>query len=342
MKRPFTRILTIVLAATALAAAAFAWRPGREPAPDRPFEPLTPEEYRRVEGEFVALLDGQGPGTALLELRRRVSVDPAVARDCHAIAHALGHEAYEKAGDFAAALSENDEICNSGFFHGVIESRFAAVEDVPAEMRIACAPHPSDTYLGWQCYHGVGHGLMFQTGNDLPRVIALCEAYEDVGARDSCINGAYMENFNAERKVHPSRFLDASDPFMPCGRPETAHKSECYLYAPTFYLALHPGRYEEALRWCRGAEPEHRAACAQGVGSQAMKEHLDDPAFVERVCRRGRADETASCIYGMSSYAIFHFGELGPARGICAALKRADRPACEEALARNAYLFRAR
>jgi len=333
------RRLLIIAPLLALAAAAglFLFL-GRAPTPESQAV-LTPDEYRRVEGEFVAALKERGAGAALLELRSRVASDPAVARDCHAIAHTLGHEAYETAGDFGRALGQADEICNSGFFHGVIEAHFAGVDDVPAAALTACAAYRADTYLGWQCYHGIGHGLMFSTANDLPRVVALCEAYEDPFARRNCINGVYMENFNVERKVHPSAYLKADDPFFPCGEPGTVHKGECYLYAPTFYLSLHPGGYEDALAWCRQAEPDFRTACLNGVGGQAFKEHPDEPVFVERVCRRGRSEEAEACIRGMASLAFFHYGAPGPARDLCAKLKRGSRPACLEVVNDLAYLF---
>ncbi|HTK60137.1 MAG TPA: hypothetical protein VL283_02935 [Candidatus Baltobacteraceae bacterium] len=332
------RLILLVPLAALVAAGLFVL--GRAPRPQPEAQAiLTPEDYRRVEGEFVAVLKERGAGAALSALRSRVASDPAVARDCHAIAHTLGHEAYEKAGDFGRALAQTDEICNSGFFHGVIEAHFAGVDDVPAAARTTCAAYRPDTYLGWECYHGIGHGLMFSSANDLPRSVELCEAYDDTTARDNCVNGVYMENFNVERKLHPSSYLKDDDPFFPCDEAGTGHKRECYLYAPTFYLSLHPGRYADALAWCRQAEAGFRIDCIHGVGGQTFKEHPDQPSFVERVCRGGRQDEIEPCIRGMASLAFFHYGDPEQVRVLCGKLERGDRPACLAALKDLEYLY---
>src|SRR5688572_23950906 len=172
LRHPWIVIVPLALAAAGLVML-FARTP--EPAADPAPEPLSLEDYRRVEAEFVSVLEERGAGEALAELRRRVAAEPDVVRECHSIAHTLGHEAYEAAGDFGAALLQADGICNSGFFHGVIEAHFAGVEDVAAATRTVCAAYPSGTYPGWQCHHGVGHGLMFSTANDLPGSVALCE-----------------------------------------------------------------------------------------------------------------------------------------------------------------------
>lgn len=340
MRRLRLRHPWIVIVPLALAAVGLAVLSARAPEAGPPPEPMSLEDYRRVESEFVSILKERGAGAALAELRRRVAAEPDVVRECHSIAHTLGHEAYAAAGDFGAALLQADGICNSGFFHGVIEAHFAGVEDVAAAARTVCAAYPSGTYPGWQCRHGVGHGLMFSTENDLPGSIALCEGFEDAAARDGCVNGVYMENFNVERKLHPSAYLKEDDPSFPCGEPGTAHKSECYNYAPVFYLALHPGRYAEALAWCGRVEEGFRPTCAAGVGAQALKEHLDDPALVERACGKGGAEASRHCVRGMATQAAFHYGALEPARALCAGLKRGNRASCEAGLKGFEAMFR--
>ena len=92
--------------------------------PSEQLNELTNEEYEEVRSEFFALLNDVNPKSALIYLRERIKTDNALLRSCHALVHEIGHESYEKYGDFAKAMAYQDEICNSGYLHGVIESHF--------------------------------------------------------------------------------------------------------------------------------------------------------------------------------------------------------------------------
>jgi hypothetical protein len=194
--------------------------------------------------------------------------------------------------------------------------------------------------MSWQCYHGIGHGLMFYTANDLPRSLKMCEGFDTDFSRSNCANGVFMENFNADQKLHISKFLKESDPFYPCPQQTNRYKAYCYLYAPTYFLSLNDGDYDAALEWCKRAEAGFEPSCAYGVGTQAMKENLNDPKLVETVCMNGEDEQTAPCIEGMTSLYINHHGSLEPARELCSRLEKPNRPACYEAIAANASLFR--
>jgi hypothetical protein len=81
------------------------------------------------------------------------------------------------------------DICGSGYIHGVIEEHFAHVKDVNTEMFKVCATQEG------KCFHGVGHGFMYYTYNDLPQSLQLCDKYTDSFARINCYDGVFMENF---------------------------------------------------------------------------------------------------------------------------------------------------
>lgn len=296
--------------------------------------------YGEAKMELLRMLSVSGPQAALEDLRTRVAADASVARSCHALAHELGHGAYEVYGDFAAAAQYEMQICNSGYLHGVIEAHFAAVPDVLSAMQEICAPYPEGKYLSWECYHGAGHGLMFYTDNDLPKSLALCNRYESEFARATCANGVFMENFSTDQKLHPSRYLKEEDPFYPCKEQADEHLGHCYLYAPTYYLSLHPGEYAAALSWCKEAGGSKAVACVQGVGSQAMKENINTPAFVEGICMQGALYQRDPCIQGMVGLYINHHGSLGPAKRLCDQMHGiTNRASCQAAVEASAPLF---
>ena len=300
---------------------------------------LSDERYEERREELLTLVREENPRVALDHIRGEIETDDALSRSCHALVHEVGREAYEKYGDFGEAMKYRDELCNSGYLHGIIESKFSQSEDVFADMKTMCGRYEPGRYMSWQCYHGIGHGAMFYTSNDLPRSLEMCDGFEDEFGRSSCANGVFMENFNTEQKAHVSKYLKESDPFYPCKEQAERHKADCYLYAPTYYLDLEADDYAAALEWCEGAEAGFDSTCARGVGSQMMKENLNDPKLVESTCMRGEPEQTAPCIEGMAGLYVNHYGSLEPARELCARLEKPNRRACNASVEAHAFLF---
>lgn len=292
---------------------------------------------------FAQLIDqvkNESPRAALASLAEMRKDGRLDADGCHDAAHEIGHGAYKKYDDFSTAMEYVDEICNSGYIHGVLEEYFAAASDPYAAMRHVCDAYPSTTFRGWECHHGVGHGLMLSTSNDLPKALTLCDSYGDADARSACVNGIFMENFNTDQDLHKSAYLDADDPSFPCAKQSAEHKLDCYFYAPTYFLQLHPREYGVALRWCRSMEPGYAEECAAGVGSQTMKEHIDDPRFAEAVCALEEGPARTECIQGMIGLRIFHFGSLEAGTNVCGDLEKTDQDACRNAARAYEGLFR--
>ncbi len=294
-------------------------------APDGSAEEDTPASDG---ARYAALVRDEDPRFALARLGEDMEEDEEILRSCHPIVHEIGHAAYDKYGDFGEAMKYQDEVCNSGYVHGVIEERFAQSDDVLADMKTLCADYRSGSYLQWQCYHGIGHGVMYYTSNDLPRALEMCDAFEDASGRSSCVNGAFMENFSADGNLHTSEYLKEDDPLYPCAEQEERRKADCYIYAPTYFLSQNEEDYEGALELCEDAEEAFRPVCVQGVGSQAMKENLDDPKLVESVCEGNSPANTIHCVRGMASLYVNHHGGIEPARGMCGRLEPSNEAAC--------------
>ncbi len=236
-------------------------------------------------------------------------------------------------------MKYQDEICNSGYLHGIIEASFSESEDVFADMETMCDEYQPESTLSWQCNHGLGHGLMYYTANDLPRSLDMCEALDSYFARSTCSNGVFMENFSADQKLHLSEYLKESDPLYPCVDQAKRHKANCYMYAPTYFLSLHQKDYAGALEWCNAAEEGFRRTCACGVGSQTMKENINEPGLVESVCAGGPGTERA-VRQGDGGLSISHHGALEPARELCGGLEHGQQTALlRDAVEAHASLF---
>ena len=299
---------------------------------------LADEELDAKITELTAVLDTQSPSVALAQLRAEVQASDELARSCHLIAHELGHAAYDKYQDFTVAIQYQDEICNSGYLHGVIESHFASSDDVFDAMTTVCGTTSATTYAGWECYHGVGHGLMYYTENDLPKALELCDQYAEVEARNSCANGVFMENFNTDQDTHPSNYLSDEDLFYPCAE-QTAHQGDCYFYAPTHYLAAHPNDYLGALDWCTTLDGDAKFSCTRGAGNETMKQNVNHPELVTSICHKASFDQVEPCIQGMASLAVFHYGDLSKAYQSCTQLSMTDKTICAKTVDSFSTLF---
>ena len=301
---------------------------------------LSPKQYERAVQELNDAVDRGDPAAALTILQTRAAKSGSYARSCHSLSHAIGHAAFKKYENFGTAMEYQDEFCNSGYLHGVIESDFLFSKDIQKTMQEICAAYPAGKFKAWECFHGVGHGVMYYTSNELPVAIKMCDTYTDGFARDSCMNGIFMENFNTERTLHPSKFLMSSDPFFPCDQQQERDRSVCYMYAPTYYLILHKDAYKEALSWCLTAPEPMRLTCAMGVGAQTIKEHILDPVFAESVCAGGTEEQVKPCLRGMAGIMVNHFGAIAPAKAMCEQLQEDHRQTCNAAADSMGYLFR--
>lgn len=300
---------------------------------------LSQKEYLSVRDELIQILSDQNPRIALTTLREKITSNEKIARSCHDLVHELGHKAYEKYGDFGQAMQYQDEICNSGYLHGIIESHFSQSNDIFATIRTVCQQYNPESFIGWECLHGVGHGLMYFTENDLPKSLSLCSSFTDTFSPKACINGVFMENFNVDQKLHVSKYLKENEPLYPCAKQKLDYKADCYLYAPTYFLSLHKNQYLDALSLCKTAEKKFQLICVSGVGSQAIKENINNAKFVETVCMHGSREETNACVTGMIGLYINHFGRLTEAKLLCGKLEKTNQTTCQEVIASQEALF---
>lgn len=108
---------------------------------------LSGEQFAEVRDLYMTLARDEDPKAALDLLRDESETDDALSRSCHAIVHEIGHAAYMKYGDFSEAMKYQDEICNSGYIHGIIESRFAESDDVFTDMKTLCDQYSLGSFL---------------------------------------------------------------------------------------------------------------------------------------------------------------------------------------------------
>jgi hypothetical protein len=118
--------------------------------------------------------------------------------DCHILAHAFGHIAFTAIGRFDRALAAGGNQCTNGYQHGVVEAAISGAGTKVGQIKFGtvrtCFERPDADAVD-ACMHGLGHGYMYETNDNVERSLARCHAeIGDSGYAQRCADGVLMEN----------------------------------------------------------------------------------------------------------------------------------------------------
>ena len=287
-------------------------------------------DYDSMRDELVTRVNTDNPSVALRLLTQGMN-DQDVSENCHALVHEIGHAAYVKYGSFEAAMHYQDDTCGAGYIHGVIELVFKGTSNLDEEMNTICADASSKSFRH-KCYHGVGHGLMFYSENDVPFSISKCDEYRDNAVKIACSEGVFMENFGSSEEDNASQFLNPADFSYPCTEQSTFFKGGCYFYAPIYFLKMHENNYELAFAWCSTLDPAFRLRCVSGVASRVMKQYWNDPTVAMGHCARVGSYDEAACLDGLVSYYLVQTNSVEQTLRLCDDQRGSAAWACRESV----------
>jgi cytochrome c553 len=274
----------------------------------------------------------EGPKKALDLLATDDARISGVHADCHQISHWIGRAGlvYYK-HDAGQALSHGAMTCNSGYYHGVLQVALAGLprDVVVRKAKKLCSAPAVNTedFLLYQCVHGLGHGLMIYSGDDLPWSLRTCHKLLTAFDRVSCTGGVFMQNLDTT--MGTSRYLRAKDPIYPCTVVADPDKVYCYLMVTSRIQTLDGYNWRKTAAWCRKSEPGWVETCFESYGRDASGTSQYHPAETIRLClQAGR--NTGDCIYGAArDYANNYAG--GPQSSeLCTASPASYRPRCYE------------
>ena len=271
---------------------------------------------------------------------RKMREDPRIEANCHRIVHHIGSAALARyEGNVAKAFAEGSASCWSGYYHGILERAFYGK---PANRLGQIARGLCDDsgirrtqFLAYQCVHGLGHGLMIQTGYDLPKVLSLCEGLRTAWDQTSCDSGVFMENIATStaspsaKSVASSRWLKDDDPVYPCTSrvvPER-HKLYCYLMVTSRILETNGYDFRETAERCRGVPRKWVRTCFQSYGRDASSYSRRAAAATLRLCRIA-GSYAEECIWG--AVRDMTSNDAGGARAarVCRLAARGQRERC--------------
>jgi hypothetical protein len=290
------------------------------------------KDVRCLEQGFGNLAYRQGPKAALALFDRRRSADKTVAVDCHRIAHMIGSAALAHFhGNVALTYSRGSASCASGYYHGILERAFARVRSEAGLIRVArtlCrgADLRRRGFLDYQCTHGLGHGLMMQTGYDLPTALAVCSRLQARWDEVSCTGGAFMENGSSVYGLR-SRWLKDDDPVYPCQAVKLRHRASCYLRVTTQMLRVNRFDWPETAALCRAVGESWRRYCFRSYGRDTVHYAGGKIQPILRLCRLAGGGE-GECLYGAARTVADRDARADAAAALCHAAPAQRRDSC--------------
>src|SRR6266536_1068482 len=276
-------------------------------------------DYACYKQAFGNLAYNDGPETALARLASAMRSNQQVNSGCHQIAHEIGHAAYVRYHDNAAqALANGSMTCWPGYYHGVIERAFGGVprSNVASIARNLCTGKEINRtyFLLYQCVHGLGHGLMIYSLNDLPYSLHVCDQLATEWDQSSCTGGVFMQNFlPGPMQLTATRWLSKKELLYPCDKVKERDKLYCYLMVTSRILPVVHYDFRKAAAWCRKAETGWVATCFQSFGRDASGYSVQNPRKIVQLCKLAGSMER-ECIYGGSRDLTSN--DAGPDRAI--------------------------
>ena len=283
---------------------------------------------------FGNLTVKEGPVKALAQLATDDSSVAAVHADCHQISHWIGRAGlvYYKR-DAGQALSHGAMTCNSGYYHGVLQ---LALAGLPRNAVVKKSQHLCDTpavntedFLLYQCVHGLGHGLMIYSSDDLPWSLRTCHKLLTDFDRVSCTGGVFMQNLDTT--MGASRYLSKKDPIYPCNTVAERDKVYCYLMVTSRINTLDGFNWRKTADWCRRSERGWVETCFESYGRDASGASQYVPRKTVALCLQA-GPNASDCMYGAArDYANNYAGGPDSSR-FCAASPARFRARCYEGI----------
>lgn len=303
----------------------------------------TPQRQACLQNLYVAKADSSGVNAALEQLRTDTSARPELLRFCHEVSHAIGRASYRINGSIAKAFEDGFDVCDYGYYHGILEASGEGTDDEEFVRKIptlcAALATASRTFYG-QCVHGIGHAAARRANNDLNRGLGFCDALESSDLPDGvgleqvrmmCGTGVTMQWFMvAGLRGFENMVPLVAKPVQACEQVLEHWKASCYEYLGNTADA---NRAFDSLREIAATCNDSAWAkpCFKGVARAAGGLRLPDSERIA-LCQLARADDAVRECVVMTLFTVATTVEydLDAVDRICAQLPERFRRAGAE------------
>ncbi len=286
------------------------------------------------ETHYRKLVEQGGSELAFQDLRARYDKNEYIKSQCHPLTHVIGQEASKYYKTVSLAFTSGDSFCWSGYYHGVMEGFVGRVgrKNLPTQMDSICADVPdkkSYSFDYYNCVHGLGHGVMEISQDELFESLKMCDYLSGQWERQSCWSGVYMENVIVDGKNHFSKFLRPAEPLYPCNAVEDQYKNTCYMMQSSYMLKVTKYDFAKVFALCRQAGDAYTATCFQSIGRDASGSTVSNPEKTKAICLLGKDfTEQSNCLIGAVKDFISYYHSDSQARGLCLLMPETFSASC--------------
>ncbi len=270
---------------------------------------------RCYQDKIFAIAEDRGIRRALEALRATIGTFPELLLDCHFVAHGLGFMAPSQFKDITEAILAGHDIsvCLDGYLHGVF-IEYLRKDDKHGEDINTFAAKACDSFKGfdngealeWNCFHGLGHGLMAMSDYRLERALTYCDlASANKFFQESCQRGVFMEDTFNQRVGDPEKsvlhtFGSRTLPLAElCEYLPKSYQASCYFRIIPERIYDRPSvpggdkvpNVQEEWEICRRTPPEFQPYCFEGIGYVLFLSATNDLMRVKDGCLEGSSSE---------------------------------------------------
>ncbi len=281
-------------------------------------------------------------------------VAPYNRNTAHLAMHMVGMQAYDQLGSRKAAMDtlppEAPTYANyltyEGFQHGLLMEYFKVERSrTPIDQLIheSCADHwvptnPMTEDFSWtanmQCFHAVGHGLMYAYENKVSDVLPICSRLPYEWMRGRCAYGALME----KSYLYSVDYINSlklpkqqeGDSMLSLCNGLTVFKTECSLFVGRSYLNTHRGDFAGAFAACAKLDvAENAFSCREQVASISITDSGTDFDTMHKRCATAGPFEE-QCLLNVATAVKRGFaGKAAQKKDFCKTLQKELTKRCE-------------
>jgi hypothetical protein len=189
--------------------------------------------------------------------------------------------------------------------------------------------HERYSFDYYNCIHGLGHGLMAMTEDELFQSLEMCDGLNGGWEKTSCYGGVFMENIIVDNKNHFTKYLKTSEPLYPCTAVKEQYKTSCYLMQTSYMLKVANQDFAKVFLQCEQADTYYKTTCWQSLGRDASGHSSSNIETTKNTCALGQSLEARSnCVIGAVKDFISYFHSDVQAKQFCAALPQDVQETC--------------
>ena len=292
------------------------------------------QNFNCYDDYYTNLVKDQSVKAAFDDLKKRYPTNQYVVAQCHPITHVIGQAAVEKYKDVAEGYTHGDSFCWSGYYHGFLEGYIAKLgsEKLENKMTTICSSLATKQRYGfdhYNCVHGLGHGVMAYTYDNLFDSLKLCDLLTDSWEQTSCYSGVFMENVMIDNKNHFTKYLKPSEPLYPCNAVENKYKMTCYLMQTSYMLKVTNNDFNKVFSLCSTVEATYRPTCYQSLGRDASGRSASNIPSTKTLCELGKDyEQRSNCVIGAVKDIISYFHSDVQAKQFCDVINPDTKDIC--------------